>query len=163
MLQKKAVIVFLLFVLCGYCFGCGSKHKTKEEHSPDGKLKAIYSYNDEGILDGVTKRYYPSGKLKGEETYKNNAKEGIYKEYYESGKLRRETNYKDGKLDGIVKEYYENGKVMVEGISKNDALEGIYKEYYESGKLRRETNYKEGTTISKTCYDEQGNIIKCPY
>jgi antitoxin component YwqK of YwqJK toxin-antitoxin module len=79
MKQKKAVMVFLLLVFCGYTAGCGSQHKTKEEYYPDGKLKAVYTYNAEGMLDGVTKKYNEEGKLTTEETYKNNVREGIAK------------------------------------------------------------------------------------
>ena len=129
MLQNKAVIVFLMFVFCGYCIGCGSKHKTKEEHYPDGKLKAVYIYNDAGMLDGVTKEYEANGKLKSEETYKNNVKEGISKEYYESGKLKVERNMKNGKEEGIAKMYYESGELSGEGNMKNGKGEGIAKMY----------------------------------
>jgi antitoxin component YwqK of YwqJK toxin-antitoxin module len=74
MLQKKAVIVFLLFVFCGYSVDCGSKP-----------------------IDGMTKVYYESGKLMAEKNYKDGKLEGISKQYYESGKLMAVENYKGGK------------------------------------------------------------------
>jgi antitoxin component YwqK of YwqJK toxin-antitoxin module len=136
--QKKAVIVFLLFAFWGYSIGCGKKTKTKEEHYPAGKLEAIYTHNDAGKHDEVIIKYYPSGKIQKETTYKNNVKEGMYKEYDESGTLMVEANYKDDKRDGIYKRYNENGNLMIEG------------------------NYKNGEEVSETCYDEQGNKKQCP-
>ena len=96
--NNKAVILFLLFVILGYFIGCGKK--TKEENYPDGKLKAVYNYNDAGLLDGAAKEYYPSGKLQSEETYKNNVREGIAKKYYESGQLNTEVNLEKWKSGG---------------------------------------------------------------
>jgi len=138
MTQKKALIVFLLFVFIGYTVGCGKKPETKEERYPDGKLKIRYTYNAAGLLDGVVTRYYPNGKLQNEATYKNNLLEGIMKGYYESGTLKDEVNWKDDKPEGISKGYYENGK------------------------LRTEVNYKDGVMMWRRCYDEQKNTIQCP-
>jgi len=184
MLQKKAVIVFLLFVFCGYSAGCGKKPKTKDEHYPDGKLKAVYTYNDEGLLDGVVKKYNEDGSIKSEETYKNNLLNGISKEYrsgklhadcyfkdnkkngimrlyYENGNVHFEFNYKDDKNEGIGKKYYWSGKLDSEGNYKDGKQEGVTKYYYENGKLDKEINYKDGRELSRTCYDENGNKTTC--
>ena len=160
----KVLLIFLFTVLCvwnwtypGYC-----KEKTRKEHYPDGKLKAVYPENDGGLLDGVVKKYYQSGKLQGEETYMNNFKEGTSKWYYENGKLKEAVNYKSGKRDGIGKAYYESGKVQAEVNFKDGKQDGRAKAYYESGKVMQEENYKDGNLISHTCYDEKGNPIECP-
>ena len=39
--------------------------------------------------EGLLKAYYPSGKLKSEENYKNDLREGLQKEYYENGVLKK--------------------------------------------------------------------------
>ena len=137
MLQKKALMLILMLVILGYSIGCEKKHKTKEEYYPNGKLKAVFTYNSAGMLDGVVKTYYENGKLQSEDTYKNDVPEGIVKIYYESGKLQLENNFKNGKQDGIKKYYYE------------------------SGKLKAEENYSNDKLLSETCYDESGNKITC--
>jgi len=138
MLQKKALMLILMLVILGYSIGCEKKHKTKEEYYPNGKLKAVFTYNSAGMLDGVVKTYYENGKLQSEDTYKNDVPEGIVKIYYESGKLQIENNFKNGKQDGIKKYYYE------------------------SGKLKAEENYSNDKLLSETCYDESENKITCP-
>ena len=140
MLKRKALIVFLLFVFFGYTVGCGSKHKTKEEYYPDGKLKAVYTYNDAGLLDGEVNKYFPNGKFLSREVYKNNVLDGISMVYYESGKIESERNYKDGKLEGIYRSYYENGKLKSLGDYKAGTLNGSLDIYDENGMLKRAGN-----------------------
>ena len=70
------------------------------------------------------KKFYPSGKLKSEQSYINGKLEGIGKGYYESGKLQWEETYKNGKLEGIAKGYYESGKLQAEANFKNGKKHG---------------------------------------
>ena len=143
MANKRALVVCLFFIFILYSIGCGKKHKTKEENYPDGKLKAVYTYNDAGLLDGVVKTYYESGELKSEKPYQNNSETGIEKEYYKSGNLSREVNWKDGKIL-LTKEYFESGKVKAEFNYKDGGLNGMSKTYYENGKIKSENNFRNG-------------------
>lgn len=61
---------------------------------------------------------------------------GPSREYFKSGKVRREVFYKDGKREGPAKAYYENGQVKAEGFYKNGKLAGPVKEYDEMGNLK---------------------------
>ncbi len=45
-------------------------------------------------------------------SYKNNERNGITREYYPSGKLKAEYNYKGGVQEGTTKYYNENGKLQ---------------------------------------------------
>ncbi len=161
MLQRKALIVFLLFVIWGYAGSC-MHGEIRKEYYDNEKIKAIYPYDDKGLIEGVVKTYYPSGKIQSTQTYKSNAKEGTSKAYYESGTLKAEVNFKNDKLGGKFKKYSESGKLLEEGNWENGRREGIQKIYYQSGKLAREGNFKEGSLLSETCYDEPGNKISCP-
>jgi antitoxin component YwqK of YwqJK toxin-antitoxin module len=112
---KNTVIVFLLLVFLGNTLGCESNHKTKEEHYPDGKLKAVYTYNDAGLLDGISRVYYESGKIESEGNYKDGKLDGIFKSYYENGNLKSAGEYKAGTLDGRLDNYDENGTIKRTG------------------------------------------------
>ena len=48
-----------------------------------------------GVIDGYSKLYYPSGKLMTEESYKNDKLDGIVKRYDENGKLIEQETYKN--------------------------------------------------------------------
>ena len=100
-----------------------------------------------GVLEGYSKLYYPSGKLASVATFKNGKVEGIQKDYYENGKIKREISHKNGVVDGLAKVYYPTGKLMLEENYKNDQLDGIVKRYDESGKIISEEFYKNGNKI----------------
>ena len=72
-----------------------------------------------GVQDGSSKIYFPSGKLSSEATFKNGVQVGVQKDYYENGKLQGEATYKNGQLDGVAKLYDESGKLIEEATFKN--------------------------------------------
>jgi antitoxin component YwqK of YwqJK toxin-antitoxin module len=72
-----------------------------------------------------------------------NKKEGIWKKYYDSGKIKHELTYKSNKPDGYAKFYYENGIVSEEGLWKNNKWVGEYKFYFENGNVSYEWKYNE--------------------
>ena len=100
-----------------------------------------------GVIEGSSKLYYPSGKLASVATFKNGKVEGIQKDYYENGKLKVELPFKNGVVDGIAKVYYPTGKLMSEESYKNDQLDGIVKRYNENGKLIEQETYKNGVQV----------------
>ena len=100
-----------------------------------------------GVIEGSSKLYYPSGKLASVATFKNGKVEGVQKDYYENGKLKVELPFKNGVVDGIAKVYYPTGKLMSEESYKNDQLDGIVKRYDENGKLIEQETYKNGVQV----------------
>ncbi|WP_338996634.1 toxin-antitoxin system YwqK family antitoxin [Fusobacterium animalis] len=100
-----------------------------------------------GVIEGSSKLYYPSGKLASVATFKNGKVEGLQRDYYENGKIKREISHKNGVVDGIAKVYYPTGKLMSEESYKNDQLDGIVKRYDENGKLIEQETYQNGNKI----------------
>ena len=100
-----------------------------------------------GVIEGSSKLYYPSGKLASVATFKNGKVEGIQKDYYENGKIKREISHKNGLVDGVSKLYYPNGKVQNEITHKKGIPDGVSKTYYENGKLLAEVTYKNGIEV----------------
>ena len=46
-------------------------------------------------MEGISRSYYPNGKIRTEIEYKNNRKNGVAKSYDENGKLTGKIVYKD--------------------------------------------------------------------
>ena len=78
-----------------------------------------------GKMDGKNRigtwlYYYPDGKtLMIEENYKNGVLDGIYKSYYKTGKITEILNYKAGKLDGSAKRFADNG-ILLDDLNYNN-------------------------------------------
>lgn len=87
-------------------------------------------------LVGVSKEYFPNGKLKIEETFVGKEKNGYSKTYYKTGELETKINFKSGVKQG----------------------EGWY--YYKNGKTESYLFFGEGKLLFKRYYDEAQNFIK---
>ena len=100
----------------------------------------------DGILEKeqVKSKYYDSGEVKSQETYKNGKPNGLWIDWYENGEKKRQVNFKNGDLDGLVTEWYENGKKMKEITIKNGKLDGLETEWYKNGQKEKEGNRTDG-------------------
>jgi antitoxin component YwqK of YwqJK toxin-antitoxin module len=58
-------------------------------------------YNENGIKDGLIKRFYDNGILKSDVNYSDNSRNGIKKKYDIDGNLIQESPYINNKIDGI--------------------------------------------------------------
>ncbi len=99
-----------------------------------GKGVMSTEHYSNGKLNGVTKVFFPNGKLAEEAEYKNGIKHGIYKKYNEKGTVLEDTQYKDGKLHGQAYFYDKFGNLSSKGVFYNGYMDG-YWEWYEDKKL----------------------------
>lgn len=89
----------------------------------NGRLQEECNYNEKGLLIGIYRKWYPSGNLLTEITFKNDLHHGIVREWYENGNISYEANYEEGEIKGTARKWTEKGTMLVEkfyyGI-KND-------------------------------------------
>ena len=109
--------------------------------NPNGYNKVTYStgfwdefYNKNGVKEGLSLKYYPSGELSSEINYKNGEYHGSWKSYYKNGQLKFESTRKNGKREGEEKEYFKNGKIHEIQFRKNDEFISGEK-YYLDGSI----------------------------
>ena len=112
-----------------------------------GKDKLLGNYEDEDKVE--------------EGSYQDDRKSGIWKKYFATGKLQNEITYKNSVPNGHAKIYYANGQLKQEGIWKRNKWTGVYVLYHENGNKYHEFNFsdkgkREGT---QKYYDEDGRII----
>lgn len=124
----KQPIYFLLFFNFGLC--CTTSNKV-EEFSKTGQK--IEYYIENGIKEGIEKRFWPSGAVECTRVYKN------------------------GKLNGEEVFYYENGNPQQKSYYVNDSLHDLLTSFYPNGNVRFECNYIKGLRNGwATAYDENG-------
>lgn len=110
---------------------------------PNGKIKVIENYKD-NLLNGESKYYYENGKISAEGNFINGLEEGEYKVYYENGQLRILENYSKGELNGPLFNYYENGDIKLKGQYVNGKLDGEIIGYDEDGNIFLKGVYENG-------------------
>ena len=93
--------------------------------------------------------------------YVNEKENGIWKVYYDNGQLEKEGNVIDGKEDGTWKYFYKTSELQSEGNYNNGKRNGVWFGFHENGTKRRKSYFNMGEVKEETCWDKEGNEIKC--
>ncbi|KPK86972.1 MAG: hypothetical protein AMS27_03840 [Bacteroides sp. SM23_62_1] len=150
----------------------GKKQGLSKEYDENGIIITLVYYHNGYMTDreeinrrdayrnkqGTWKEFYPDGKVKKEEVYKDNLLDGLYKTFNESGNLLLVLNYSSGKLVEEVEqeqmdvdirnEYDDQNRLIASGAFRNNIPVGIHRTYD-----------KEGNVINSKIYNESGNVV----
>lgn len=163
----------------------GKKQGLTKEYNEEGVVITLIYYHNGYITDreeinrrdkngnkqGTWKEFYPDGKVKKEEVYKDNVLNGLYKMFNEKGNLTLVLNYNNGKLDEemtqkemeemdveIRNEYDDQNRLIASGAFKNNIPVGIHRTYNQEGNVTTAKIYDDsGRVISEGIIDEEGN------
>ncbi len=98
-----------------------------------------------GNKEGLWKRYYPSGSLRNEITYRGDAPFGAYTIYYPNGQVEEKSAWHRNKNVGEFTRFYEDGTPQQEFyFADNGKRNGIQRYYHENGQLALEVNIVNG-------------------
>lgn len=79
-------------------------------------------------MDSIWVRYYETGQIKEEVTFRDNDENGPFTEYYANGNLKAEGFFKDGDNEhGLLKLYDEEGVLVKTMDCKNGICKTIWK------------------------------------
>tara|TARA_B100000902_G_C26796293_1_gene662335 strand:- start:56 stop:559 length:504 start_codon:yes stop_codon:yes gene_type:complete len=107
------------------------------------------SFLKDGKLHGLSLSYWEDGvTLFMRTNYKNGLEEGFSIWYYPTGIKLKEEFFVDGKREGIGKMFHPNGKILYEIEFKNGLENGYFKEYDIDGILLKEKKYKNGDIVN---------------
>ncbi len=104
----------------------GKQHGVTKTFFPNGKLETERNYKN-GIGYGRHIGYWANGLLKFDFTYFNDKREGFQKQWYQSGSPYYELNYTDDKENGMQKAWRENGKPYINYEARNGERYGLQK------------------------------------
>ncbi len=100
----------------------------------NGTVKFTGSYF-QGKQHGITKTYYPDGKLRDQRSYRANIGYGRHFGFWENGKMKFDFFYVDDKWEGVQKQWYPNGQPYLCLRFRNDRENGMQKGWRQNGKL----------------------------
>jgi len=109
-------ILLALFVMCS---ALSFSAKVIKSSNIEVKGNVVYEAGQNAPYTGVLENYDEKGVLDARAEFKNGVMDGYSKLYYPSGKVFIEENYKNGERDGVAKAYDENGKLMQQATFKN--------------------------------------------
>lgn len=111
-----------------------------------------------GLLEGITRKWYPNRQLMEERLYINNRKEGVHKGWWADGKPKFIFEVSNDEYTGFYKEWFSNGQMARWFHYKNGQEEGSEKMWWDNGKIR--ANYviisgeKFGLSGQKLCVNK---------
>lgn len=114
----------------------------------DGILLSEDCYSA-GLKNGLSKTFYPNGKLSEQLTYKSGKKEGDCLQYFEDGKLKLKGYYLNDEKEGLITAYYPNGQPSFSGKYQFGHKEGTWLFYDEKGKVTKMLNYAGGILVKE--------------
>jgi len=116
-----------------------------------------------GILNGISKQYYPNGQLMESRHYKKGEKHGKQIAFWENSNKRFEFTAVHDVYEGELKEFSIEGKLFHLATFKNGQEEGTQKMWYENGKIR--ANYvmrngkRYGLLGTKNCKNVSDSVF----
>ncbi len=141
-----------------------------KDYAENGDLISVTKYlndirQDEAAeikkLD-IVNEYYPDGKLKVSQTYRNGIPEGIRREYNELGQIVQSFIFtkgirigegivrEDGAREGHWIEFYPDSTLKSEGDYKDDKPVGDWKYFYPNGKVEQTGKYTSTGKLTGT-------------
>lgn len=123
---------------------------------------SIEPYLD-GLLNGTSRKWYPSQQLMEKREYRNGQKNGWQIAYWENGNKRFEFTAHNDAYEGELKEWTVDGKLIHLAHYTNGQEEGIQKLWHDNGKIR--ANYtilngkRYGLLGTKNCKNVSDSIF----
>ncbi len=96
-----------------------------------------------GLLNGKSVVFYPSGHVLEVLTFENNLQEGPYVQYFDEGGIKEEGTYKNGMLQDTLTVYEPDGKIAAQCFYVDDLKEGNLV-YYANGRPKDTLTFRHG-------------------
>ena len=133
--------------------------QTAEKHR-NGQVARLQNFK-EGLRDGLTQEWYPSGRLRFQATYIADNPEGVVTWWYDNGNKEYENTWVAGFPDLRVS-YAPNGTES--GRVDKDGNGRLVRFYYPSGKKKVEEEYKDNplAPVKEIWWNENGTLQDPP-
>jgi antitoxin component YwqK of YwqJK toxin-antitoxin module len=112
----------------------------------NGTLVSEETYKS-GIIQGISRVFYPEGGLSEFQEYKNGILEGRWEQYYLDGKLKLQGTFKAGEKEGLFKTFFMSGQLMMTGQYNQGHQDGTWVFYNDKGIVTEKEFYKNGKLI----------------
>ncbi len=112
----------------------------------------------DGVKDGISRTYYPTGELLEESEWQKGQQTGSYRVFFPNGKPYMQCKYSNGKRNGLCLSYYQNGRVEMEAYYLNNLRHNDWKFYDEDGKLEYTLKYDQGNLLNPEVQDSIDSV-----
>jgi hypothetical protein len=120
-------------------------------------INGIWFYQQQ-LFSGTIETYFPTGKLKAQQSFYQGKEEGLLSTWYENGSKDSRRFYHNGEKDSINQGWWINGYPRFEYHFTNGIYGGDFKEWYVSGKPLKHLIYHNGKEQSGKGWRENGKV-----
>lgn len=106
-----------------------------------------------GVKQGISRTFYPTGEVLEESEWHNGQQMGNYRVFFKDGKPYMQCKFADGKRNGLCLSYYPNGRVEMEAHYLNNLRHSDWKFYNENGELKYTLRYDKGNLLNPEVQD----------
>ncbi len=106
-----------------------------------------------GKKNGRSITCFENGAPATESSWTDGMLNGVSRSFYPSGKKKYEIMYRQGKRHGLNLIYFESGQLQITGQYTNDESDGTWKFMDATGKIKYELNYKSGILLNPEVID----------
>jgi antitoxin component YwqK of YwqJK toxin-antitoxin module len=106
-----------------------------------------------GKKNGLSLSFFENGIPDSESNWVNGVLDGVSRSFYPSGKKKTEMMYREGKRQGLSLVYYESGQTEISGQYYNDLADGNWKFTNGNGVTIYELKYKSGVLLNPEVMD----------
>ena len=126
---------------------------------PNGNSRYKWNYINGERADGVSKGWWPDGKLKDERTWKDGKQSGSFATWHENGRQMWSGSFKSGSRDGLWTFWDNCGRKKEDGSWVDGQRKGLWIWYHENGQKQWERTYEDGELNgAEILWHENGQI-----
>jgi hypothetical protein len=163
---KRFAAAMALLVVLGWIVGPSDDDASPEDSGSANESQANESSANASqtspTFSGTKKEYWPNGKLKLQQPYRNGLEHGTHKAWHENGTLSYDMPYTNGKVNGRINKWWDNGKKRFSGAYKNGLAYGEHTSWHDNGRKSSVVTFKDGKPHGphKEWDSEDGTLIK---
>lgn len=115
-------------------------------------IKEVYS---DGLLNGITEKYFDDGSVLEVLHWKEGKKHGEWVQFYQNGQMRLRSSYVDNERDGRFEAWGPGGKPIITGAYRKGVMDGEWRYYDLEGKEEMVLVYKDGRMEPNEKYEKR--------
>lgn len=117
---------------------------TTRRGTPPPAGRQVWHEDSRGRRHGPALRWYPSGQLRTQVSYREGLRHGPYRAWHPDGTLAVEGGYDHDREHGLWQSYDEQGSLQVSLPCQRGATEGLCQSFYPGGALARAWTARAG-------------------
>lgn len=155
--EMNTMKIYALFLVSPFLVSCAQKEEV--HYYPTGEVEYRAPLSAKGVFDKEVVYFYKNGKNQAVVPFANGHVNGIIRRFYPTGVLESTEFRKDGKLAGEMKQYYPNARIKYEAKKVGERFVDTARYYHPNGEVAQLIVYdSSGRKIDFGVWNRAGKL-----